>query len=191
MILSSCRNLLLLRGTTLSSDPPLGNLPYALSLGTVTFLAALSFRGVNLPLREKALFLKEHSLNLPISFSLGEVVLYATFSQGTNSSFGEFVLPFSESFLSLENWLYYYALYYIPFIDFLLDGGSIQIAIYSFLNLSTQTRQYLGIHTFLGESFPTFLDSINALRSKLAVLIEATSGKGSSSIVIASFLEGT
>ena len=39
-------------------------------------------------------------------------------------------------------------------------------------------------HTFLGESFPTFLDPINALRLKMAMLIEATSGKGSSSIAI-------
>ena len=52
------------------------------------------------------------------------------------------------------------------------------------------SRQYLGTHTFLGESFPTFLDSINALRSKLVVLIEATSEKVSSSIVIVSFLSG-
>ena len=82
----SCRNLLLLRGTTLSPDPPLGNLPSALSLGTVTFLTAFSFREVNLPLRENALFLEEHSLNQPASFSLGamnlpygEVVLFTTF----------------------------------------------------------------------------------------------------------------
>ena len=55
-------------------------------------------------------------------------------------------------------------------------------------NLSTRTRQYLGTHTFLGESFPAFLNSINALRSKLVVLTEATGGKGSSSISIISFL---
>ena len=42
-------------------------------------------------------------------------------------------------------------------------------------------------HTFHRESFPAFLDSINALRSKLTVLIETTSGNGSSSIAIASF----
>ena len=85
VIISYDRNLLLLRGTNLSPDPPLGNLPLALSLrktglfafflGTVTFLTTLSFGGVNLPLREKALFLEEHSLNLPTSFSLGIVNL--------------------------------------------------------------------------------------------------------------------
>ena len=114
VILSSCRNLLLLRGTTLSPDPPLGNLPSALSLGTVTFPRALSFREANLSLGEKALFLEEHSLNLPVSFSLGivnlplrEVILSSTFSQrGMNSSYREFVIPFGENFLSLENWLY-------------------------------------------------------------------------------------
>ena len=58
----------------------------------------------------------------------------------------------------------------------------------SFFNLSTRTRQYFGTYTFLGESFPTFMDSINALRLNLAMLIEATGGKGSSSIAIASFL---
>ena len=108
VILSSCRNLLLLRGTTLSLDPPLGNLPSAISLGTITFPITLLFGGVNLPLREKTLFLEEHSLNLPVSFSLGavnlphgEVVLSATFSlRGTNSSSREFVLPFGENFLS-------------------------------------------------------------------------------------------
>ena len=111
VILSSCRNLLLIRGTTLSLDPPIGNMLFAISLGTVTFPTAFSFRGVNLPLEEKAFFLKEHSLNLPTSFSLGamdllhgEVVLFATFSlRGTNSSSREFVLPFGENFLSLEN----------------------------------------------------------------------------------------
>ena len=114
VILSSCRNLLLLRGTTLSPDPPLGHLPSALSLGTVTFPTTLSFRGVNLPLGKKALFLEERSLNPPVSFSLGavnlphgEVVLSTPFSlRGTNSSSREFILPFGENFLSLENWLY-------------------------------------------------------------------------------------
>ena len=114
VILSSCRNLFFLRGTTISPYPPLGHLPSALSLGKITFLAAFSFRGVNLPLGKKALFLEEHSLNLLVSFSLGamnlphgEVVLYAPFSlRGTNSSSREFVLPFGENFLSLENWLY-------------------------------------------------------------------------------------
>ena len=66
VILSSYRNLILLRGTTLSPDPPLGNLPFSISLGTITFPVALSFRGVNLTLGEKALFLEEHSLNVPI-----------------------------------------------------------------------------------------------------------------------------
>ena len=87
VILSSSRNLLLIKGTTLSLDPPLRNMLSTLSLGTVTFPTALSFRGVNLPLREKALFLKEHYLNLPTSFSLGEMdllhgemVLSTTFS---------------------------------------------------------------------------------------------------------------
>ena len=66
VILSSGINLLLLRGTTLSLNPPLGNLPstlslgkislYAFFLGIVTFPIALSFRGVNLPLKEKALY---------------------------------------------------------------------------------------------------------------------------------------
>ena len=114
VIISSNRNLLLLRGTTLSPNPPLGHLPSALSLGTITFPIALSFRGVNLPLGKKSLFFEDHSLNLPVSFSLGavnlphgEVVLYAPFSlRGTNSSFEEFVLPFGEHFLSLDNWLY-------------------------------------------------------------------------------------
>ena len=83
-------------------------------LGEVTFPEILSFRGGNLPIREQALFLEEHSLNLHASFSLGEmnlphgeVVLYAPFSlRGTNSSSREFVLHFGESFLFLENWLY-------------------------------------------------------------------------------------
>ena len=85
VILSSSRNLHLLRGATPSLNPPLGNLPLALSLGkivlfafflgTVTFPISLSFRGVNLPLEEKALFLEEHSLNLPASFSPGAMNL--------------------------------------------------------------------------------------------------------------------
>ena len=95
----------------------------------------LPFGGVNLPLREKALFLKEHFMNLFMSFSLGAlnlpyggVGLSTTFSLGgMNSSSGEFVLPFGESFLSLENWFYCYVPSYIPFTEFLLDGGSIQI----------------------------------------------------------------
>ena len=70
VILSSYRNLLLLKGTTLSPYPHLGHLPSTLSLRTVTFPVTLSFRGVNLPLGEKALFLEEHSLSLPVSFSL-------------------------------------------------------------------------------------------------------------------------
>ena len=118
----------------------------------------------------------------------GCAFLQPFFLGGTNSSSREFVLPFGESFLSLENWLYCYVPYYVPFTKFLLDGGSIQTAAHSFFNLSKRTRQYLGTHTFLRESVPAFLDSINALRSKLVVLIEATSRKGSSSIVIASFL---
>ena len=151
----------------------------------------LSFRGVNLPIGEKPLFLKEHSLNLPASLSLGamnlphgRVGLSTTFSLGgTNPSLG-------ESLISLENQLCCSVPYCIPFIEFLPDGGSIHTANHSFFNLST-IRQYLGTHTFLGESFPAFWDSINALRSKLAVLIEATGGKGSSSIAIASFFQGT
>ena len=67
--------LLLHRGATQSLDPPLGNLSFAISLGIITFLITLSFRGVNLPLGEKALFLEEHSLNLPVSFSLRVVNL--------------------------------------------------------------------------------------------------------------------
>ena len=96
-------------------------------------------------------------------------------------------LPFGESLISLENLLYCYVPYYIPFAEFLSDGGFVQIADHSFFNLSTQSRQYLGTHTFLGESFPTFLDYINALKSKLAVFIEAIGEKGSSSIAIAFF----
>ena len=84
------------------------------------------FGGANLPLREKDVFLKEHSLNLLVSFSLralnlpyGGVGLSTTFFLGgTNSSSGDFVFPFGENFLSLENRLYCFVPYYIPFIDF-------------------------------------------------------------------------
>ena len=103
------------------------------------------------------------------------------------NSFGEFVLPFGESFLFLENRLSCYVPYYIPFTNFLLDGGSVQTTAHSFFNISTQTRQYLGNHTFLRESFPAFLDSINALILKLVVLTEATSGKESSLIALVPF----
>ena len=260
VILSSSRNLLLLRGTTLSPYPPLGNLPSALSFGKtglfafflekVTFPTALSFGAMNLPLREKVLFLEEHSLNLPSSFylgainlPLGEKALFleehslnlprsfslravnlpfgekalfleehslnlpASFSLGAvnlphngvslsatlslggmNPSPGEFIFPFRESLIYLENQLCYSIPYCIPFIKFLPNGGFLQTVDRPFFNLSTWTRQYLGTHTFLGESLPAFLDSINALRSKLAVLIKATGGKGSSSTAIASFL---
>ena len=68
VILSSGKNLLLLRGTTLSLYPSLKNLPSALSLGKtglftfflgkLTFPTTFSFGGVNLPLGEKALFLR-------------------------------------------------------------------------------------------------------------------------------------
>ena len=75
---------------------------------------AFSLEGVNLPLGEKTLFLEEHSLNQPVSFSLRAlnlphrgVGLSTTFSLGgTNSSSKEFDLPFGENFLSLENWFY-------------------------------------------------------------------------------------
>ena len=172
-------------------------LSLAFFLRELTLPVDFSFKGVNLPLREKAIFLKEHSLNLPASFSLGEmnlphggVAFSITFSLGGMNSFsGEFVLPFGESFLFLENWLCYSVLCYIP-IEFLLKGRSVQTAAHSFFNLSTQIKQYLRTHTFHGESFPAFLDSINALRSKLVVLTTATGGKGSSSIAIASFLSG-
>ena len=61
----------------------------------------LPFGGVDLPLREKALYLEEHSLNLPASFSHEAinlphewVDLSTNFSLGgTNSSSKEFVLP--------------------------------------------------------------------------------------------------
>ena len=185
--------------------PPFGNiglsgetcLSPAFFLGELNFLEILSFRERNLPLREKSLFLEEHSLNLPASFSLGEmnlphggVDLSPTLSLGGMNSSREFILPFGESFIFLENRICCSIPCRIPFIEFLPDGGSVQTATHSFFDLSTQTRQYLGTHTFLGESFPTFLDSINALRSKLVVLIEATSGKGFSSIAIVSFLSG-
>ena len=117
-------------------------------------------------------------MGLSTAFSLGR----------TNPPPREFILPFRESLISLENRLCYSIPYCIPSTEFLPDGGFVQTAYHSFFNLSTQTRQYLGAHTFLGESFLTFLDSINALRSKLVVLIEATGEKGSSSIVITSFL---
>ena len=119
----------------------------------------------------------------------GGVGLFATFSlRGTNPSPGEFILPFGESLISLDNRLCYYVSYCIPFAKFLLDRGFVKTASYSFFNLSTRTKQYLGTRTFLGESFPAFFDSINALKLKLAVLIKATGGKRSSSIVITSFL---
>ena len=90
----------------------------------------------------------------------------------------------------LENWLCCSIPYCIPFTEFLPNRGSVQTAAHSFFNLSTRTRQYLGTHTFLGESFPAFLDSINALRLMLVVLTKASSGKGSSSITIVSFFSG-
>ena len=144
---------------------------------------------------KKIFFLEERSLNLPTSFSLGEmnlphgkVVFSAPFSlRGINSSW-EFVFPFRKSFLFLENRLCYSVPCCIPITEFLPDGGYVQTVAHSFFNLSTRTRQYLGTHTFLGESFPAFLNSINALRSKLVVLNEAIGGKGSSSIAIVSFL---
>ena len=146
---------------------------------------------------KKLFFLKEHSLNLLTSFSLGEmnlphgeVVLSAPFSlRGMNSS-REFFFPFGESFLFLENRLCCYVPCCILFTEFIPDGGSIQTIAHSFFNLSTRTRQYLGTNTFLGESFSTFLDSINALRLKLVVLTEANGGKKSSLIAIAYFLSG-
>ena len=68
----------------------------------------LPFGGINLPLREKTMFIKEYSLNLPASLSLGAMNLphgrVGLFSLGgMNSSSREFILPFKESFLSLEN----------------------------------------------------------------------------------------
>ena len=63
--------------------PPFGNIGLsgetclflAFFLGELTFPAILSFRGVNLSLGKKALFLEEHSLNLPALFSVGAVNL--------------------------------------------------------------------------------------------------------------------
>ena len=122
-------------------------------------------------------------MNLPH----GGVGLSTTFSlRGMNSS-REFVLPFGESFLFLENRLCYSVPCCIPFTEFLPNGRSIQITTHSFFNLSTRTIQYLWIHTFLEESFPSFLDSFNALRSKLIVLTEVNGGKRSSSIAIVFF----
>ena len=119
-------------------------------LSAIFFLRGnnLPFGGVNLPLEEKSLFLMEHSLNLHVSFSLGAlnlphggVVLSTTFSLGgMNSSFAEFVLPFGENFLSLEDWLYYSISYCIPFTEFIFDGRYIQIVAHSFFNLSTRTK---------------------------------------------------
>ena len=154
---------------------------------------------MNLLLGEKALFLEEHSLNLHASFSLREmnlahegVGLSTTFSLEGMNSFGEFVLHFGESFIFLKNQLCYSVPYCIPFTEFLPDEGFIQTATHSFFNLSTRTKQYLRTHTFLRESFPAFLDSINALRSKLVVLTKVIGGKGSSLIAIISFFgQGT
>ena len=142
------------------------------------------------------MFLEEHSLNFPTKFSLGLMNLprggvkcSTTISmRETNLSYGEFILPFRESLLSLENRSCCSIFCCIPFTEFLPDEIPIQTTGHSFFNLPTRTRQYLGTHTFLEESFPAFLDSIDALKSKLTVLIEATSGKGSSLITIASFL---
>ena len=149
---------------------------------------------MSLPLREISFFLEEHSLNLLASFFLkemnlpyGGVGLSTTFSLGGMNSSREFVLPFGESFLFLENWLCCSVPHY-PFNEFLSNGGSIQTTIHSFFNISTRTKQYLRTHTFLGVIFLAFLDSINALRLKLVVLTEATSGKGSSLIAIVSVL---
>ena len=142
------------------------------------------------------MFLEEHSLNLPASFFLGVVNLLGegmglsiTFSlRGMNLSLREFILPFGESLLSLVNGLCCSVSCYIPFTEFLPDEGFVQTVDHSFFNLSTQTRQYLGTHNFFIESFPAFLDYINALKSTLTVLIEATGGKGSLLIAITSFL---
>ena len=127
-------------------------------------------------------------MNLPH----GGMGLSTTFYMGGMNSSREFVLPFGESFIFLKNQLCCSVPYCIPFTEFLPDGGSVQIATHSFFNLSTRTRQYLGTHTFLRESFPPILDYINALISKLVVLIEATGGKESSSIAIVFFFfQGT
>ena len=114
-------------------------------MSPVTFPTTLSFGGVNLPLREKSLFLEEHSLNLPASFSLGtvnlshgRVGLSTTFSLGgTNPSYGEFISHFGETLISLENWLFCYVPCCISFIEFLPDGGSVQTAYHLFFKLST------------------------------------------------------
>ena len=119
-------------------------------------------------------------MGLSTAFSLGR----------TNPSPREFILPFRESLISLENRLCCSIPYCIPSTEFLPDGGFVQTAYHSFFNLSTQTIQYLGVHTILGESFLTFLDSINALRPKLVVLIKATGEKGSSLIATTFFLLG-
>ena len=167
--------------------PPFGNigligetcLSPAFFLGEFTFHEILSFRRRDLSFGEQAIFLEEHSLNLLASFSLGEmnlphggVGLSTTFSLGRMNSSREFVLPFGESFIFLENRLCYFVPYCIPFTKFLPDGGSVQIVAHSLFNLSTRTKQYLGTQTFLGESFPAFLDSIIALILKLVVLTE-------------------
>ena len=97
------------------------------SLEEVTFPTTLSFGGVNLPLREKTLFLEEYFLNFPASFFLGVVNLShggvglsTTFSLGgTNPSLREFILPFGESLISLENRLGRSLPYCIPFTKFL------------------------------------------------------------------------
>ena len=119
-------------------------------------------------------------MDLSTTFSLG----------GINPYLGESILPFRESLISLENRLCYFVPCYILFTEFLHDRGFVQTIDHSFFNLSTRLRQYLGTHTFLRESFHAFLDFINALKSKMAVLIVVTSEKGSSSIAIASFLSG-
>ena len=98
--------------------PPFGNiglsgetcLSLALFIGELNFPTILSFRGVNLPIGEKAFFLEKHSINRLASFSLREinlpyegVGLSTTFSLGGMNSSREFVLPLGESFLFLEN----------------------------------------------------------------------------------------
>ena len=77
-----------------SSHPKSTGIPRVDELSTGPSYLGCHIRGVNLPLGEKALFLEERSINLPASFSLGEmnlphgeVVLYAPFSlRGINSS---------------------------------------------------------------------------------------------------------
>ena len=124
-------------------------------------------------------------MNLPH----GGVGLSINFSRGMNSSSGEFILPFGESFMFLENQLYYFVPSYIP-SEFLLKGGSVQTAAHSFFNLSTRNQTIFRDPYLSWREFSLFLNSINAFRPKLAVLTEATGGKGSSSIAIASFLSG-